>query len=1017
MKKRSNRKYVCVSLTLSLALAAVHVSAEEAEYPLYSQYLSGAEAQGYPESEADYTVISVSTREDLFRLAQECQLDAWSRDKYILLENDIVLEEDDSVVIPSFGGIFEGNGHSISNFRITSSGSAQGLFRYIQSGGTVRGLSVFGSVMPGGEGNRIGLLAGVNYGRILDCSAVGSVTGTGEVGGIAGVNETSGEIRRCQSSVTVTGEHSTGGICGVNRGTLNNCVNTGSINTHSADVTYGIEDITIENLEDLGSTESVAAHTDTGGIAGYSEGKIYYCTNSGSVGYQHVGYNTGGIVGRLHQGYLQNCTNSGRILGRKDVGGIAGQMEPFLEVQYMNDRLSRIDRETDTFFNLLEKANDDLQGYGGEISDLAGEVSGHLTNASSAFGSIVGTANELWYIYNQELTVINSDLDRLNQKIAQQSVPGDVPDADLSWADVRERTESYIAALRKFGEDTNKNLSDIIAATNDKNGSINGSLDILNRELDAACTGLGQLADLLGETGDNASANVDALLRQAKVLRSSIRGLRDDLFRYEGISVRDTSDDASADISDGDSGDTSGEASGEAAYDTSSFQQGKITLCVNTGSIEADANVGGIVGQVATEYDFDPEDDVTFTGTESFSIEQTVKAVVRESRNEGAVTAKKDFVGGIVGKADHGAVISCESYGPVSSSGGSYAGGIAGFSGYCIRNCYFMGTLSGKNYVGGIAGRGSDIFGSYAYPQMEWSGEYAGSIAGLLEEEGTLYGNYYVQGSPGDSLSGGMSGNAPGVDSIGYEGGAEPLDYVELCSREEVPEGFREFTVRFQADGREIAALHCRYGEALDKAQIPEIPEKEGYYGIWPEFDYGCVTGNCVLEAQYERWISSLASEEASAEGRPAVLVQGEFLPADRLLTETLPEGTRLTVAFADEAGEIAGQYERSVLVRACCDDSGAPVKDAVIELWNGENYVRVPSRAVGGYLEFTMDTPGIFRITALQKTNAGIYIAAAGGVAGIGIALFLMRKKRRRKHAGRAENERSTEKRAERER
>ena len=78
----------------------------------------------------------------------------------------------------------------------------------------------------------------------------------------------------------------------------------------------------MEDIENLGAAESVPVHTDTGGVAGYSEGKIYYCINSGKVGYQHVGYNTGGIVGRLHQGYLQNCTNTGHILGRKDVGGI-----------------------------------------------------------------------------------------------------------------------------------------------------------------------------------------------------------------------------------------------------------------------------------------------------------------------------------------------------------------------------------------------------------------------------------------------------------------------------------------------------------------------------------------------------------------------------------------------------------------------------------------------------------------------------------------------------------------------
>ena len=128
--------------------------------------------------------------------------------------------------------------------------------------------------------------------------------------------------------------------------------------------------------------------------------------------------------------------------------------------------------------------------------------------------------------------------------------------------------------------------------------------------------------------------DVDALAAQARVVRRCINDLRDDLFRYEGISVEDASDEAAG----GSLENLGAEQPEEAYYDTSAFQQGKITLCINQGTVEADANVGGITGLIATEYDFDPEDDITLTGEESFRIEQSVKAVVRESRNLGAVT-------------------------------------------------------------------------------------------------------------------------------------------------------------------------------------------------------------------------------------------------------------------------------------------------------------------------------------------------------------------------------------------
>lgn len=53
-------------------------------------------------------------------------------------------------------------------------------------------------------------------------------------------------------------------------------------------------------------------------------------------------------------------------------------------------------------------------------------------------------------------------------------------------------------------------------------------------------------------------------------------------------------------------------------------------------------------------------------------------------------------MGGIVGKAEYGAIISCESYAPIESTGGSDVGGIAGSASYAIRSCYSMGRITGK---------------------------------------------------------------------------------------------------------------------------------------------------------------------------------------------------------------------------------------------------------------------------------------------------------------------------------
>ena len=1002
------RAFMSLAMTgIMLLLPPLEASAESGT--TFGQYISGENADR-PANESGYTVISVSTEEELAELAQNCQLDSWSRDKYIQLENDISLKACTDLMIPSFGGIFDGGGHRISGLEIRQAGSALGFFRYIQETGRVRNLEVSGRVLPEGTCSRTGVLAGINYGQILNCNAYGSVVGKQETGGIAGVNESTGEIRGCQSAVMVVGDHSAGGICGTNNGTLNNCRNSGGINIYSTDVKYGLEDLTMESLEDLNSAVNMEAHTDTGGIAGYSRGKIYYCTNSGTVGYSHIGYNTGGIVGRLHQGYIQSCTNTGHIMGRKDVGGIVGQMEPFLEIQYLNDRLSDIDRETELFFDLLEAAQEDISGYGTRASELAGEVSGHLINVNNAANGLTTTANELWYIYNQELEGLGSDLQRLNSDLADAAdtdkdkwppitvSPGDaaggmtdgdftggIGDLDIVLPDY---TESYRAALRRFGDSAGTHISNMTSAAGDRNESVSNHLGTFHGELEAAGNSLQQLTGVLQQGAGEISYDVDALIGQCRVLRRCIRELRDDLFRYEGISVADDSDEAP------------GQELGELEeppvyYDTAAFQQGKVTLCTNRGLVEADNSVGGIVGQVATEYGFDPEEDLTVSGAESFHMEQTVKAVIRESCNFGDIIGKKNYVGGVVGRADFGAVISCESYGHVSSTGGSYVGGIAGSSSDCIRSCYAMGQMSGRNYVGGIAGKGCDIFYSYAYPVLEITGECCGSVAGQLQEEGILAGNYYVRG------------NVPGIDSIGYEGGAQPLPYEEFCSREGVPEAFSEFTVSFQAGGKELASFRCSYGEAIDRAAVPRVPEREGCYGFWPDFDYSCVTGNRVLEAQYEDWISTLDSGERDEEGRALVLAQGEFLPGMRLVLNDTPEGTEVSVESArgadgdpEEAVEgsgITGGFDGSMTVRAVCADP----ENTIVERYENGSYCRVPAEVMGSYVEFTMENHGIFRLSEEERHYHGILSAAAGAVI-LALAAALLRKAagKRRKQA-----------------
>ena len=141
-----------------------------------------------------------------------------------------------------FRGEFDGNGYAISSLTVNRPDSNYvGLFGWIGKGGRVRNLGV----------------------------KSGTLTGLGQVGGLAGYNA-HGTIENCYASSKVTGTtYAAGGLVGANGGNIRNCYATGAVT--------GVENV--------------------GGLAGWnnSDGGIRYCYATGAVsGTTHVGGFTGG---------------------------------------------------------------------------------------------------------------------------------------------------------------------------------------------------------------------------------------------------------------------------------------------------------------------------------------------------------------------------------------------------------------------------------------------------------------------------------------------------------------------------------------------------------------------------------------------------------------------------------------------------------------------------------------------------------------------------------------------------
>lgn len=372
--------------------------------------LCGAAAQ------PNATEIHIYSADDLVQLSKSCKLDTYSQGKTVYLDNDVDLSGSDFVPIPTFGGMFEGQGHTVSGLELSGDASHMGLFRYVQAVGTVRDLKITGNIDAAGTLNEIGAVVGTNYGTISGCSFNGTISGENNVGGIAGTNESSGMIYNCKTEGFVEGDHYVGGIVGQNIGTISYCSNTTGVNINASEAVDSAEDLdsltlpTASDDEDDDAPKKANTSTDVGGICGFSSGVIIGCTNWGGVGFEHVGYNIGGIVGR-QSGLVSGCTNWGTASGRKDVGGICGQLEPFITLDVESGSIGAMAKELNTLHDLMDTL---LNHTGAAASSLAATVGVLSDSAARATESARYVAERTTDYVDNTVSTVNEVFIRIN---------------------------------------------------------------------------------------------------------------------------------------------------------------------------------------------------------------------------------------------------------------------------------------------------------------------------------------------------------------------------------------------------------------------------------------------------------------------------------------------------------------------------------------------------------------------------------------------------------------------------
>jgi hypothetical protein len=295
--------------------------------------------------------LSICDWDKQFRLVADIDLTDYSGESGNPAFNVIA-----NYVVP-FSGVFDGAGHTISNFTHRNDEAWSGLFTLITghntairnvtladvnlsirsggalvgmiqegtvdncrvTGGSVTGIVVLGGLVGYVEQGKItnsnavcdvsgravigGLAGRIRESNIADCDAGGSVTGSGrgEIGGLIGLSDYHSAITRCHAICSaVSGRKIVGGLIGHNR------------DSNDIIACY--------------SRGNVSGEQHVGGLIGWNNCNV---TDSYSKARITGDTDIGGLVGRNlqegnSQGHILRCYAAGRVEGQENVGGLVG---------------------------------------------------------------------------------------------------------------------------------------------------------------------------------------------------------------------------------------------------------------------------------------------------------------------------------------------------------------------------------------------------------------------------------------------------------------------------------------------------------------------------------------------------------------------------------------------------------------------------------------------------------------------------------------------------------------------
>ena len=390
----------------------------------------------------------IATPQQLALLAQQTNDGTGGNACYILTEDICLNGEDDNINwtpigyynlssdYKSFSGVFDGNGHTISNLYIDNIDNLNslGLFGLARNA-VIKNTIISDATITSQSSIRAGMIAAfANNTDVLNCTADGMIHANGTLGGIigscTGVTNTT-FVANCVNNAVFENTSQTGGIIGhceskaSSAVVIENCINYSNISSWwaggIASNIYG--KVVVKKCENYGTIQSVQAGGGVVGQIGLHSSYLSDCLVEDCINHEGadvISYASGGIVGRSGMAIVTRCVNNALITGHIEgdtlwaigiaggitgVGGVVSNCYNRGDVTATKDEIYDIDYYVylggiiGADESLSESHASNVYNTGNIIiPDLSGL--NYNNTIELAYGNIVGYSSNYDYYYN-----------------------------------------------------------------------------------------------------------------------------------------------------------------------------------------------------------------------------------------------------------------------------------------------------------------------------------------------------------------------------------------------------------------------------------------------------------------------------------------------------------------------------------------------------------------------------------------------------------------------------------------